>query len=509
MRELYFAGLRKESSRLGTQSRLLILLAVLVIAVAGMPTTAVAGPPTTETDRGVDIFCESPDGFLSIFVHEGDDHAFLDVSFDLFENGFFLFGGTEEFDFDGTNLFGEVEMFLEEHDGENGNGEPLFVGTAIINAVLEPIGDPETFEDRFRDGNRWVTVREAFQELAVSGSAVLDDFFDVDLSECFGSQFESEFTSTNPNAFVGRFEDHFLECALEDTEAFGFLFAATSDFGTFVDVFIETSEGFLFGFTEDATFTDSELSAVIDLFADEGENGENGENGNGGPVAQAIVDGTLTSLGTSTSNIVFQNGRVKSVVETFDVTGTVEVNGFELAMVDCVSQSFADRVRVSNPSGPKPSGPTPGNDVPAGAESLDARGTTNAQNKAASLAPEAECVVIFDENGNGENGHEPEEFPVPVGNTLWYSFEGTGGPVTIDSAGSNFDTVLGVYDTQLNQLVCVDDVGDETGFSLQAAATVDTELGMIYLVQIGGFGFFDDPEFPSTAEIGRLRLNKS
>jgi hypothetical protein len=105
--------------------------------------------------------------------------------------------------------------------------------------------------------------------------------------------------------------------------------------------------------------------------------------------------------------------------------------------------------------------------------------------------------------------HEPEEFPVPIGKTLWYSFEGTGGPVTTDSAGSNFDTVIGVCGAELNQIACVDDVVDEPGFSLQAAATIDTAEGASYLVQVGGFGFFEDPEFPSMAEFGRVRLNVS
>jgi hypothetical protein len=483
---------------------------VLVAAVVGVPTSAVADPPTTESDRGVDIFCEGPDGFLSIFVHEGEGHGFLDVSFEPFENGVHLFGGTEDFDFDGTDLAAEVEMFLGEHheengeNGENGNGEPVPVGTAVIGATLAPIGEPEIFEDRFRDGNRWITIVETFQELAVTGFATLEGFFDVDLSECSGGQFEHQFSSTNPNAFNGRFEGHFLECSLEDTEAFGFLFADTGDFGTFVDVFIETPEGVLSGFTEDATFTDTELTAVVRLFED---HGENGENGNGGPVAEAVVDGTLVSQGTSTSEIIFQNGRVKSIVETFDVSGTVVVNGLALDMVDCFSESFADRVHFSNPSGPKPGGNTPDNDLPEGAASLETRESTNAQNKAASPAPEASCVVTFEGEENGND--EPEDFPVPLGNTLWYSFEGTGGPVTIDSAGSNFDTVIGIYDQGINQLACVDDVGDETGFSLQAAVTVDTQAGTTYLVQIGGFGFFDDPEFPSVAEIGRLRLSKS
>lgn len=481
---------------------LLVLLPALMIATVGVPGVATAGPPSSTTSSGADITCESESGFLGIFVHQEEgDHAFLDIFFESFE-GPFLFGFTEDFAFDGTSLSAEVEMFEE---GGEGEGEPA--GVAIIDATLDPIGDPETFEDRFRDGNRWVEIRETFQETTTSGSAALEGFFDFDLSECGGSTFVQEFRSTNPNSFVGRFEGRFLGCELEVPGGFGFVFADSFDEGTFVDVFIEVEEGVLFGFTEDATFTDTELSAVVDLF-DEGE--DEGENGNGEPVAQAIVEATLESTGLVTNEIIFQNGRVKNRVELFEVTGTVAVNGSVFEMIECNAESFADQVRISNPNGPKPTGETPNNDTPEGAESLDARGTTNAQNKAAAPAPEVECTFSFDDFENGEeNGHEPEEFPVPFGKTLWYSFEGTGGPVTIDSAGSNFDTVMGVYDMDLNQIVCVDDVGDETGFSLQAAATVDTEVSMTYLVQIGGFGFFDDPEFGSEAEFGRIRLRTS
>lgn len=113
--------------------------------------------------------------------------------------------------------------------------------------------------------------------------------------------------------------------------------------------------------------------------------------------------------------------------------------------------------------------------------------------------PEAACIANFSEEG------ETWEFPVPLGKTVWYSFTGTGGEVTIDSAGSDFDTVLGVYDADLEQVACVDDVGDESGFSLQAAVTVGTVAGQTYLVQAGGYGYFDE-EPGSSPDYGRLLL---
>ena len=60
--------------------------------------------------------------------------------------------------------------------------------------------------------------------------------------------------------------------------------------------------------------------------------------------------------------------------------------------------------------------------------------------------------------------------------------------MTIDTAGSIIDTILGVYEADLTQLACVDDVFEEPdGYSLQAAVTIDTVLGDTYFVQVGGF----------------------
>ena len=38
-----------------------------------------------------------------------------------------------------------------------------------------------------------------------------------------------------------------------------------------------------------------------------------------------------------------------------------------------------------------------------------------------------------------------EVFEFGWGRTVWFSFEGTGGPITVDPGGSNFDTVVAVY----------------------------------------------------------------
>jgi hypothetical protein len=60
----------------------------------------------------------------------------------------------------------------------------------------------------------------------------------------------------------------------------------------------------------------------------------------------------------------------------------------------------------------------------------------------------------------------------------------------VDTAGSDFDTIVGVYTGSpgsLTQVGCVDDVSDPA-FSLQGRITVDTVAGATYYVQAGGFG---------------------
>ena len=82
---------------------------------------------------------------------------------------------------------------------------------------------------------------------------------------------------------------------------------------------------------------------------------------------------------------------------------------------------------------------------------------------------------------------------LPFAHTAWWTFTGTGGDVTVDSAGSDFDTIIGVYvldGDAFEQVGCVDDVFDpvtEEG-SLQSRVTVATIAGQTYYIQAGGFG---------------------
>jgi len=84
----------------------------------------------------------------------------------------------------------------------------------------------------------------------------------------------------------------------------------------------------------------------------------------------------------------------------------------------------------------------------------------------------------------------------------------TGSPITIDTAGSNFDTLIAAYlptDPGYEEIACIDDVPFEPiGATFQAALTLDTEKGQTYYVQIGGYDFPFDEEV--IGQKGRLRI---
>lgn len=80
-----------------------------------------------------------------------------------------------------------------------------------------------------------------------------------------------------------------------------------------------------------------------------------------------------------------------------------------------------------------------------------------------------------------------------MASTLWWEFTGDGGPMTVSTAGSNFDTVLAVYESQTRGFVgCNDDIHpyDPTQPNLQyqlaSEVVVQTVAGRTYAVQVGG-----------------------
>jgi hypothetical protein len=89
---------------------------------------------------------------------------------------------------------------------------------------------------------------------------------------------------------------------------------------------------------------------------------------------------------------------------------------------------------------------------------------------------------------------EPQPSCAPSGATLWYRFTADDlGIVRITTAGSDFDTVLAVYEGDdlgdLTEVACSDDTGVPfVTRSGSSEVTFLSEAGRTYMIQAGGFG---------------------
>jgi hypothetical protein len=128
--------------------------------------------------------------------------------------------------------------------------------------------------------------------------------------------------------------------------------------------------------------------------------------------------------------------------------------------------------------------------MPAGALRLNIGGKTSQSTRAAAIAQEADySCMVFDDP------FTPEPDVIPVEHTVWFKVAGTGAEVTVDTTGSDFDSVAAAYVSDgaggFVEIACVDDVPlDPIGRTLQSAITFPTVAGTTYFVQIGGFPGF-------------------
>jgi hypothetical protein len=472
----------------GRHGRLIVSL-ILSAGLMAVPAAVSADPLVRFSEHAVNLFCDA-------HGEEGELHLFVGVSSE--------FGPSADLqawlapvepgsppDFTG---FTQNVQLVEAGGGATltatiplVDADGMAVGNLVVTATLTPTGD--TFElEPFRDGNRWIKTTGTVAVMEVSGTldapGDLPDFELADLG-CGGEIVDAEVFETAPHAFVFDIEGTFVDCFWESEGTFAHLFAVNDSFGLFAEasLFVE-GEHDIFGSGAPTTLAGATLDATIPLF-----------DFLTGDEASATAVATLSPIGEPVSStFVSQTGRNRVTEQRLIPDGTLSFSTGDSFIMDdehCFSATFDVRFVGTAPSGPKVGGAVPANDTVDGAQPITIGGIVNAQTRGAS--PEAELQVM--------TCPEPDD---AFGHTLWYSFTGTGGEVTIDTAGSNFDTVVAVYDDELNELACVDDVEFEPiGGSFQAAVTIDTVEGATYYVQAGGFL----PPFPGApAEFGRLRI---
>jgi hypothetical protein len=474
------------------------LLAALCLILV-LPTSASAARATRTTDHVVSISCDgiaptSGSGFAffgaSVSDLNGPD-AFLDAWTGSTPSG--PSDVSRDFEqpasvtWDGTTLSGSFPIV--------GAGGTPIAGLATFSATLVPVGDPYTIDESFHDGNRKDRLTGTGQTLQPSGSLTLPTGMTFDLADCFGDESTTSDFATNPNSFVSQFSARFTSCDLSDGSGnTGSLFVDLSETDGFVDalVFPAAAGAPDLEALGSLTLAGGTLDGSLDTFLlDTFEPTD----------VQSSIHLTATDTGERFRNIL-RNATERRVISgtEIDIEGTLSVDTYTFDLGACVGADSRTKDIRTAPRGPKPGGKAPANDLPSGAKLLAPGGSTTIQTKGASLDREAtfECEVFEDTPGT--------TFEVPISNTVWYRFTGTGGPVTVDTAGSDYDTVMAIYTADGSGGYtpvpggCVDDVPlVPVGRTLQAKVTIQTIAGTAYYVQIGGY--------PEVFTYGNLRVS--
>ena len=473
--------------------RFLAFIASLMLLVA-LPGAASAGRVSRFTDHNVSVFCDP----MPATTGTGSTFFSASLSDHFGPDGFMDFWSTTDTsgqpdlarDFDqpmvvtwsGGVLSGSIPL-------RTSSGDPA--GSATFSAPLVAAGDPFPFHERFRDGNTWHEFTGVTQPMDPSGSlSVGSSTFSLDA--CFADETTISVFETNPRSFVGHFSNRDVGCEL--TNANGdraFMYASLAD----RDVFIEAGAFPADGSTGTGAIGDAILShGVLDAILTTHDI-DTGEPVAGGASIHLEIVGSSDPFDYL---LKFATGREVSSGAFLDFEGTMTIGDMVFDLGPCVGVDVRTKFINTLPSGPKPGGKVPSNDLPSGATLLTVGARTSVATKGATQVREApyECLTFDDAGGI---------FEVPVANTVWYRIVGTGGPVTVDTAGSDYDTVMAVYTADgaggFTPVpgACLDDVPLEPiGRTLQAAITWDAVAGTTYYIQIGGY--------PQSFPYGNLRV---
>lgn len=454
-----------------------VALAVSVLLVA--PVSAAPSQRVSDTEHI--LFCEGLTGAGgTAFLVLGESEQFGSFADAAFwppdappPNDPAWIAMTGDVDFDGTSVTATLLMVEYVPSPE----EPPFgdpVGNAIVEATLTPDGDPQAYRFQDKFGNQVFRREGTFQAYSVDGTLTMPNGAGTfDLSPCVAfSDTYTQFTNA-PASFVARFSSFDLSCGWETENGFISLFATANEFGGFSDLFIVDGDDIYSGFPSgEVTLTPDAFEASYEIVrADDG----------GEPVGSATASATLTPGDRINERFVFGSSKTHIVGQQYLVDGSLSVtlDGTTTVLAMDETSCFAADITITDHFSPRqgPKGRPLPNDGPEGALPIAIGETITVRNTGGTaFEPEAPCIASFPEG----------DFEVPLGHTAWWTFTGTGSPVTVDTAGSDFDTVAGVYVDDggtLTQVGCNDD--DE---GLQARLTVSTEAGVTYYVQVGGFG---------------------
>ena len=458
---------------------------LLVLAAALMvPTSVMAAKAQRSTDSSLNLFCpvlRSDAGTVSLSGWIGDrggtylEFGFWPTQVEPWESQPTLVGYSMSTLLDDTSVEVTFDVYSTDDTGE-GEEEPVdpsSVGQATLVASFQPTGEAETFVDHLRDGNQQYRSSGSWERLAVSGSLVLPDNRTFDLSGCDASNFAQSTFVNVPSVSTAHSKSVMVICNWS-TDAGYVTFSAgdSPNAETGVWLWIEGGDGFFYG-NGTGSISTSALEASVEMFSASEETET--------PIGRATASAILTSGDRISATNTFGDSRysVKGVWLIPDGSLTLELpvgSTTTLTMDEehCTGSSFHQskvpaRTEHANPVA---------NDTPDAAVPLKLFDNVSVSTAGTVETPEAICLL---DDGEGT-------FEGPLTNTVWWRIEGTGSAITVDTAGSTFDTMVAVYlvegDKVGPQVGCVDDVDE----SLQARITFETVADASYLVQTGGFG---------------------
>lgn len=326
--------------------------------------------------------------------------------------------------------------------------EPVPAAPATVDLTLTRLGEPETFRDRPNTNeNVRVETVSSTQRVSVSGSvSVAGSTYAI--SGCEGTHETYVSRTTTPDSTVGGIGSggsYEAFCLLGDGQGAMQLLRDGKDSAGFFETFGEPSA---FGEIVEAVWRPGELRGTYTVDG-------------GGTAAARVTAGELLDDG----KVVESLGPFRRTFsyEQYAASGRLELSdgtGWDLTCELLVTTGMS---MLHSPSGPAVDNDAPDDAIPlADGETVELRtGSTVRAAEVGTACAESE-----------------------LSHTVWYSVEGSGADVTVDTTGSGFDTVVAVYvdaGGELLEIACGND--DEDAF---AAVTWLAEAGMEYLVQVGG-----------------------
>ncbi|HYI65773.1 MAG TPA: hypothetical protein VEW95_02500 [Candidatus Limnocylindrales bacterium] len=465
-----------------------LLPAIGIVVALSMPAAAVAAPPERFTEHSVDIACSllaggGANAYLSASASAQfgssaglqlwlpPDDIITDPPSLTSASAAFVIGAGD------ASLSGPIELVAGEVEGTPG-------GTAILDAMLEPDGPLEAIENhQTGGGNQSARETVLLQPVSVAGTLTIvrAGFGDIvlPLDTCAGTVTDRVFFANAPSSTVVGTDRLTLQCDWLIDDLYVGLRADASHGLESADVAVFSSE--LGGFTnvEDAVSFSRRAFDASFVLAPTGV----GLDASDGTVTATAA---LTALERVTFVVQEEGSRVKVSSQELSVSGSLAVTVGEalnltLAMNDETCPQAIDYAEHSFESGSQGGNTRPAaNDTPETAEAIKPGGGATAHTAGTALDGEAVSACLFDGWNQWNLGH-----------SVWYTVVGNGGPMTLDTGGSDFDTVIAAYTAGaagLTEVACNDDEAlDPYGVSRQAKLTIETDAGVVYYVQIGGY----------------------